>query len=92
VRVAQGAAAACSLMSSIHDQCEVLKCDESLCSRLRVDRLSRRQHSLIPRTRRALHPAMGLLVCPRKRERSEFCAELSAVLTHSSYTALYIFS
>jgi hypothetical protein len=86
--VAQGVAAACSLMSSIHDQSEFLHCDESLCSRFRVDHSSRRQHSLIPSIHRALHPARGLLVHLRKRECSESCAEPSAVLAHSSYTAL----
>jgi hypothetical protein len=37
VRLAQDVAAACSLMSSVRDQSEVLNCDESLCSRSRVD-------------------------------------------------------
>jgi hypothetical protein len=74
-RLAQGVPAACSLMSSIHDQSEFLIYDESVCSRLRVDHSSRRQHPLIPRTRQALYPAVGLLVCLRKRECSESCAE-----------------
>jgi hypothetical protein len=37
-----------------------------------------------------LHPAVGLLVCLRKRECSESCAEPSSVLARSSYTALYL--
>jgi hypothetical protein len=79
-----------SQMSSIHDQSDFLNCDGSFCSRLRVDHSSRWQHLLIPRTRRALHPAVGLLVHLRKRECSESCAEPSAILAHSSYTALYM--
>jgi hypothetical protein len=89
VRLAQGVAAAWSLMSSIRDQSEFLIYDESVCSRLRVGHSSRCEHSLIPRTRWALHPAVGLLVCLRERECFESCAEPSAVLAHSSYTALY---
>jgi hypothetical protein len=90
VRLAQGLAAACSLISSIHDLSDFLIYDESVCSRFRVDHASRRQHPLIPKTRRALHPAVGLLVCLRKRECSESCAEPSAVLAHASCTALYM--